>query len=223
MSSADPTRKAEALSSSATVAMVCDALDTVGHRAQALDVALQPLVRPARLVGRARTVEFIAGHTEAADDDPYGDMINFIDALSSGDVAVIAAHGSMRSGYWGELFTAAAISRGAVGVVCDGYVRDTAKVARMALPVFARGPRPYDYRGRTEVSSSGQPVDCGGVIISPGDLVVGDDDGVVVVPRPIEATVIDAANARASGESTVLAALTDGTSLRQAWERHGLL
>jgi 4-hydroxy-4-methyl-2-oxoglutarate aldolase len=223
MSSADPTRKAEALSSSATVAMVCDALDTVGHRAQALDVALQPLVRPARLVGRARTVEFIAGRTEAADDDPYGDMINFIDALSSGDVAVIAAHGSMRSGYWGELFTAAAISRGAVGVVCDGYVRDTAKVARMALPVFARGPRPYDYRGRTEVSSSGQPVDCGGVIISPGDLVVGDDDGVVVVPRPIEATVIDAANARASGESTVLAALTDGTSLRQAWERHGLL
>lgn len=147
MSSADPPRKPEALASSATVAMVCDALDTVGHRAQALDVALQPLVRPARLVGRARTVEFIAGHTDAADDDPYGDMINFIEALSAGDVAVIAAHGSMRSGYWGELF----------------------------------------------------------------------------VPRLIEATVIDAANARASGESTVLAALTDGTSLRQAWERHRLL
>ena len=61
MSSADPTRKAEALASSATVAIVCDALSMVGHRAQALDVALQPLVRPARLVGRARTVKFIAG------------------------------------------------------------------------------------------------------------------------------------------------------------------
>ena len=223
MSSADSTPKAGALASSATVAMVCDALDMVGHRAQALDVALQPLVRPARLVGRARTVEFIAGHADAGDDDPYGDMINFIDDLCPGDVAVIAAHGSMRSGYWGELFTAAAITKGAVGVVCDGYVRDTAKVARMALPVFARGPRPYDYRGRTQVSGYGQAVDCGGVTISPGDLVVGDDDGVVVVPRLIEPTVIDAANARASDESTVLAALTGGTSLRQAWERHRLL
>ena len=223
MSSPDSTPTAEALASTATVAMVCDALDTVGYRVQALDVALQPLVRPARLVGRARTVEFIASHSDAADDDPYGDMINFIDALCPGDVAVIAAHGSTRSGCWGELFTAAASRRGAVGVLCDGYVRDTAKVARMTLAVFARGRRPYDYRARMQVSGYGESVDCGGVRISPGDLVVGDDDGVVVVPKRIEPTVVEAANARASGETTVLAELTGGTSLRQAWERHRLL
>jgi 4-hydroxy-4-methyl-2-oxoglutarate aldolase len=203
--------------------MVCDALDSVGYRAQALDAALQPLVRPARLVGRARTVEFIVTHGDASSDDPYGDMIDFIDGLSPGEVAVIAAHASTRSGCWGELFTTAASRRGAVGVVCDGYVRDAAKLAGMAVPVFALGRRPYDYRARMQVSGYGEPVDCGGLRISPGDLVVGDDDGVVVVPRGIEAAVVEAANARASGESTVLAELTGGALLRQAWERHHLL
>jgi regulator of RNase E activity RraA len=203
--------------------MVCDVLDAEGYRAQALDAALQALVRPARLVGHARTVEFIASQCDVAGDDPYGDMINFIDGLCPGDVAVIAAHGSTRSGCWGELFSAAAIGRGAFGVLCDGYVRDAAKVAGMAFTVFARGRRPYDYRARMQVSSCDETVDCGGVRISPGDLVIGDDDGVVVVPKRIEPAIIKAANDRASAERTLLAELTRGTLLRQAWERHHLL
>jgi 4-hydroxy-4-methyl-2-oxoglutarate aldolase len=222
MSSPDPI-SVKSLAAAVTVAMVCDALDTVGHRAQALDPALRPLVCPARLVGRARTVKFTETDTDADAHDPYGHMIKIIDALSPGDVVVIAANGSARSGCWGELFTAAATGRGAAGVVCDGYVRDTAKVVRMTLPVFARGRRPYDYRARLRVAGYDEPVICGGVRISVGDLLVGDDDGLVCVPASVEAAVVEAANTRADRESAVLAELAAGALLREVWERHGLL
>jgi 4-hydroxy-4-methyl-2-oxoglutarate aldolase len=223
MSSPDPTAPNDVLRSTATVAMICDALDALGVRNQALDPLLRPIKRPARLEGRARTVEFVPTEEEVDADDPYGEMINFIDTLAVGDVAVIAAHGSARSGCWGELFTAAASGRGAAGVVCDGYVRDTDKVARMQLPVFARGRRPYDFRARLRVIGRDIAVFCGGVNVGPGDLVVGDDDGVVAVPRALEAAIVEAANARATRESTVLTELLSGCSLREVWDRHRLL
>ncbi|MFI7687424.1 hypothetical protein ACIBQ6_00050 [Nonomuraea sp. NPDC049655] len=88
-----------------------------------------------------------------------------------------------RSACWGELFSAAAKGRGAAGVVCDGYVRDRAKILDLDFPVFALGTRPVDYRARMRVAAVQEPVTCGGVLITPGDPVPAEDDGVVAVPR----------------------------------------
>jgi regulator of RNase E activity RraA len=155
--------------------------------------------------------------------DPYGPIMGFVDGLEPGDLAVVATGPDDRTGYWGELFSAAAIGRGAVGTICDGPVRDVAKVAALGYPVFAAGTRPVDFAGRMRVVETGGPVELAGVVIAPGDLVLADRDGVVVVPRDVIDPVLERALRRAGAEREVLRALLDGASLRQVWQRWGVL
>lgn len=221
----EPSRRLETLSadlvSVLTTPIVSDSLDTVGLRDQVMSRGLSPLVSGSRVIGRAATVSFEPG---AADpDDPYGDAIAFIDSLAPGSVVVIAAQGDSRTAYWGELFTAAALGRGVVGVICDGPVRDTPKVRTQGLPVFAAGTRPIDFRDRMRVSSTGQAVVCGGVPVAPGDLVLADDDGVVVVPASSEEKALGLAVTRATRERDVLTALRAGALLRQVWDEWKVL
>ncbi|WP_067480459.1 RraA family protein [Actinomadura hibisca] len=205
----------------AAAAQVADSLDAAGARRQVLAAAIRPLREGMRAVGRARTVQFVP--VERAGDDPYDDMIDFIDGVRPGEVVVVAAGGSARSACWGELFSAAALGRGAAGLVCDGYARDRAKVLELGFPVFARGTLPIDYRARMRVVAAQEPVECGGARVAPGDLVVAEDDGVVVVPAELEAEVVALANARVTTESDVLSELLGGASLREVWERHRVL
>ncbi len=155
--------------------------------------------------------------------DPYGPMMSFVDGLEPGDLAVVATGPDDRTGYWGELFSAAAIGRGAVGTICDGPVRDVDKVAALGYPLFAAGTRPVDFAGRMRVVETGAPVELAGVVITPGDLVLADRDGVVVVPRDVIDPVLERALRRAGAERDVLRALLDGASLRQVWQRWGVL
>jgi len=155
--------------------------------------------------------------------DPYGPMMSFVDGLEPGDLAVVATGPDDRTGYWGELFSAAAIGRGAVGTICDGPVRDVAKVAALGYPLFAAGTRPVDFAGRMRVVETGAPVELAGVVIAPGDLVLADRDGVVVVPRDVIDPVLERALRRAGAERDVLRALLDGASLHQVWQRWGVL
>ena len=209
------------LEENVTTAQMCDALDILGLRSQAMDGAITPLAARSRAVGRAATVQFAPVDHDV--DEPYDAAIDFIDNLPAGAVAVIASGGSTRSGFWGELFSAAAIGRGAAGVVCDGYVRDSTKVRAMGFAVFASGTRPLDFRARMEIAGSNQPVVCGGVLVNPGDLIVADDDGVVVVPADVEVRAIELANDKASTETTVLDELRNGATLRSVWDRHRVL
>jgi len=135
----------------------------------------------------------------------------------------MATGADARTAYWGELFSAAAKGHGAVGAICDGPVRDVAKIRAVGFDVFAPGSRPVDFRARMRVVSTGEPVRCGGVLVDPGDVVLGDDDGVVVVPAAIEAEVLRLAVSRATAERTVLAELLDGASLRDVWDRWHVL
>jgi 4-hydroxy-4-methyl-2-oxoglutarate aldolase len=165
----------------ASSAMVSDALDAVGVRNCALLPPLAPMSVPARVVGRAATVQF----TPAGDPDPgepHEAMIDFIDGLTADDVAVVATTGNAASACWGELFSAAAKGGGAVGVITDGYVRDLDKIRAVGFPVFAAGTRPVDFKGRMRVIERGGRVVVGGVVARPGDTIVADADGVVVVP-----------------------------------------
>jgi 4-hydroxy-4-methyl-2-oxoglutarate aldolase len=204
-----------------TTPIVSDSLDVAGLRHQVLDRGLAPLEPGARAIGRAHTVQFAP--TESDAPDPYADAMSFIDGLTPGSIAVIATGPDDRTAYWGELFSAAAIGRGAVGTICDGPVRDSPKVRALGYPVFAVGTRPIDFRARMRIVTTSQPVRCGGVLVAEGDLVVADADGIVVVPAAVEGPVLERAAARATAESTVLAELLAGASLREVWDRWHVL
>lgn len=205
-----------------TTPILSDSLDAVGRRGQVLETRLAPLVAGSRAFGRAWTIGF-----EPTDDDtpedPYGAAIDYISGIHPGEIAVIGTRASNDSAFWGELFSAAAIGAGASGVITDGNLRDTPKIVGLGFPAFSASRRPLDYRARMLVSSTGEPVVLGGVEIRVGDLVLADDDGVVVVPREVEARVLELARARLAAETTVLAELLAGETLRSVWDRHGVL
>ena len=115
------------------------------------------------------------------------------------------------------------MSAGAVGVITDGNLRDTPKIIGLGFPAFSPSRRPIDYRARMRVAETGTPVIVGGVTIEPGDLVLADDDGAVVIPRAAEDAVMALARARAHAESTVLNELLAGESLSTVWDRHHIL
>lgn len=206
-----------------TASRVSDTLDEMGYRHQVMGPIVRPLRDGQAVIGRAVTAWFVPATREADPDDPYGDAIDLIDGLRPGDVVVIATGGDSRSAYWGQLFSAAARGHGAVGVVCDGFIRDTPDIAELAFPVFAQGNRPIDFRNRMQIESVGSTVSCAGVEVTAGDLVVADDDGVVVVPRQLAAEVAERVSKRAGTEATVLDELLEGASLREVWFRHRVL
>jgi regulator of RNase E activity RraA len=209
------------LSPQVTTAQLSDALDTVNAREQVMHASIAPLAVGSRALGRAATVQFSPVDHDV--DEPYDDAIAFIDGLEPGSLVVIACGGSTRSGFWGELFSAAALGRGAVGVVCDSYIRDTPKIRALGFPAFAAGNRPIDFRARMEITGMNRPVQCGGVVVNPGELVLADDDGVVVVPAAIEAEAVRRANEKAERETTVLDELQSGSTLRSVWDRFRVL
>jgi regulator of RNase E activity RraA len=205
-----------------TTAILSDSLDAAGLRHQVLQVRLAPLVAGSRILGRAWTVGFEPS-TDDEPADPYGPAIDYISAIGTGEIAVIGTDESNESAFWGELFSAAAIGAGAVGVVTDGNLRDTDKIAGLGFPAFSLSRRPIDYRMRMRVIGVGDPVILGGVSISSGDLVMADDDGVLAIPQSAEFEVLRRARERAAAESTVLSELLAGETLRAVWDRHGIL
>jgi 4-hydroxy-4-methyl-2-oxoglutarate aldolase len=203
-------------------AMVSDSLDVVGVPKNVLDSSIRALRPYMRAVGLAATIEFeVSGDFD--ERDPYGAAIDFLDTLKEGQLAVVATGGRDDSAFWGELFSAAAKSRGATGMVCDGPLRDTEAVVGLGFNVFGASNRPIDYKGRMRVASVGNVVICGGVEVHPGDAVIADADGVVVVPKIHIARVFELANARAQSEKSVLKELLAGKSVREVWDAFGVL
>jgi 4-hydroxy-4-methyl-2-oxoglutarate aldolase len=205
-----------------TSAMISDSLDVADLRHQVLERRLAPIQPGSRAFGRAWTVRFEPSEDDDP-DDPYGAAIDYISAIQPGEIAVIATSGSNESAFWGELFSAAALGAGSVGVVTDGNLRDTQKIAALGFPAFSRSRRPIDYRMRMRVAAVGEPVTLGGVSIATGDLVLADDDGVVVVPHADENRVLTLARHRLVAETTVLDELRSGETLRAVWDRHRVL
>ena len=203
-------------------AMISDSLDVVGVRHNAMDIRVRALRPHMRAVGLAATVQFVPD-SQYDLKDPYGDGIDFLDTLKVGEIAVVSTGGECLSAFWGELFSAAAKGRGATGVVADGPLRDTEQVVALDFPAFGQGSRTYDYKGRMRIQAIRIPVICGGVEVHPGDGVIADSDGVVVVPAKHLEKVSELANARAATEKTVLQDLLTGKSVREVWNAYGVL
>ncbi len=203
-------------------AMVSDSLDVVGVRNNVMDSSIRALRPDMRAVGLAATIAF-----EASSDfdmkNPYGAAIDFLDTLQEGQIAIVATGGRDDSAFWGELFSAAAKGRGATGMVCDGPLRDTEAVVKLGFDVFGASMRPIDYKGRMRVAAVGAVVVCGGVEVHPGDAVIADADGVVVVPKIHIDRTFELANARAQSEKRVLKDLLAGKSVREVWDAYGVL
>jgi regulator of RNase E activity RraA len=203
-------------------AMVSDSLDVVGVRNNVMDSSIRALRPHMRAVGLAATIEFEPS-SEIVQGDPYGAAIDFLDTLQEGQLAIVATGGRDGSAFWGELFSAAAKGRGATGMVSDGPLRDTEAIVNLGFDVFGASMRPIDYKGRMRVAAVGTVVVCGGVEVHPGDAVIADADGVVVVPKLHIDSVFELANARAQSEKSVLKDLLAGKSVREVWDAYGVL
>lgn len=202
-------------------AVVCDALDAAGLKNQSPRLPLLPLTVPGLLVGRAKTTLWADMAHE--DPRPYELELVAVDSCRPDDVFIAAAGGSVRSALWGELLSTAARARGCVGAIVDGLVRDVVKMTQMGFAVYARGTSPYDTRDRNRVIDLDVPVEIGGVRICPGDLVLADVDGLVVVPQAVEQEVIRAAWDKVHAENQVRDAIAGGMSAQEAFRKYGVL
>src|SRR5258707_11647751 len=212
----DTAEMAKSITTDLYVAAVCDILDSLGYRNQAMHHRLRPLL-PDRtkcgFLGRARTIRWMEADY-VVQEDPYGLEIDAMDSLKPGDVVVHSTDFAGSNAPWGELMSTIAQRNGAVGCVCDSQVRDCVRIIELGFPVYYAGIRPLDSMGRGRVVAYDVPVRCGEVLVQPGELVLADFDGIVVVPRAVEAQVLRQAAEKADKETASRAELLAGKSLR---------
>ena len=205
-------------------ALLSDVMDGLGLARCAMKPFVRPLDEHLVLVGRARTGLYMPAYSLRDGENPYEVEIALVDDLRPQDVVVLACNGpTERIAPWGELLSTAAQARGAAGCVTDGLVRDVRQIRAMAFPVFHGGIGPLDTKGRARMVDRDVTVECGGVQIMSGDIVFGDVDGVVVIPRAHEHVVLDKAIAKVLGENNTRDALRKGETLAQVFGRLGIL
>jgi len=202
-------------------AVVSDILDDLGHRDHVLDPAIRPLGEAPVIAGWANP--FLVAEVDELPAERYTGEIAALDDIAPDDVVLICAGGSVRAACWGDLFSTAARVRGARGTLIDGYCRDARAIAALGYPVWCRGTLPLDVNGRLAVTACRQPAVVGGLPVQPGDLVVADADGVVVVPAGLVSATVDGALEKVAKESGVRDALAAGSTLRSAYGRFGVL
>ncbi|NLY50921.1 MAG: RraA family protein [Firmicutes bacterium] len=182
--------------------------DSMG-RFYAMHPRVKNIGRPgSKLVGSALTVKAAPGDNLM--------VHKAIDIAQEGDVIVVATGGDLSHSMLGEIMCRLAALRGIRGFVLDGAVRDVAAIRELGFPVFAAGSTPGGpYKnGPGEINV---PVSCGGVVVNPGDVVVGDDDGVMIIPRQEAEEVLAKAQALAEKERQILADLERGLSGDRSW------
>jgi 4-hydroxy-4-methyl-2-oxoglutarate aldolase len=202
-------------------AVVCDALDSLDFRKQALSSRVRPLFPAARVIGRARTLASYP--VNVIPENPYQKELEALDTIVPDDVLVLATNNDYSSAVWGELLSVAANAKGATGAITDGLTRDASRIIEMKFPVFAAGMSSYDSRGRSEVTAFDVPVECDGVSVHSNDLVFGDFDGVVIIPRRVLAITLETAEKKARSERIVEEEFKKGRKVAEVFAEHGIL
>lgn len=213
--------------------VVGDILDQMGYNHQFLPASIRPLASqvPAALItsvpgdnwmklaGYACTV--LENDVYGVPKKPFGYLTEALDQLRPNEIYV--ATGAHNSALWGELLTASSKARGAVGAVVDGFSRDTPQVLEQNFPVFCSGTWAQDSSIRTYVFDYRCTIEIGQVTIHDGDIVFGDVDGVLIIPRAIAEEVIEKALAKASTEKAMRKAIENGMLVTEAFETFGVL
>ncbi len=210
-------------------ALVGDSLDKMDLTHQFLPQGVKPLASGMMVIGRAMPVleadvfaERGGGTVNALMSKPFGLMFEALDSLKPGEV-YICSGASPRYALWGGLMSTRAMKCGAVGAVVDGFSRDTPEILRLGFPVFSMGTYAQDQGPRGKVIDYRVPVEFGGIRIEPGDIVYGDLDGTLVVPKAAVEEAFSLAIEKARGEKCVLKALQDGMTTVEAFAKFGIM
>jgi len=208
-------------------AVVGDVLDAAGYTHQFLPPEIKGLDPTMVVAGRAMPVLEADCHGEhvAASNQrqPFGLMFEALDALQQNEV-YICTGSSPTYALWGELMSTRALKLGAAGAVLDGYSRDTRGILRLKFPTFSYGNYAQDQRERGRVIDFRCSIQfSNNVVVRPGDIVFGDVDGVVIIPREDEAAIIQAALDKVRGENRVRIAIEAGMSTVEAFRSFGIM
>ncbi|MFZ5808275.1 MAG: RraA family protein [Chloroflexota bacterium] len=189
------------------------------ERAGVMRSYLRPLIREGRFVGPALTVRL----------EP-GNQVDCLDALSEaqeGDVIVVDAAGETETSIWGGLMAGLCKMKGVVGAVVDGAIRDTDEIRDLGFFIFSKAIVPRSthtpYSGRMEPIEINVPIQCAGVLVRPGDLVLADEIGVVVIPMENAADVLAKAREQAEKEEQTRAKIREGKTVEQLLAEFGRL
>ena len=197
---------------------ISDALDRLGIEGQV--TGIRPIDGSARLCGPAFTVRYVP-----VDAENPGTVGEFVDDVAPGAVVVIDNGGRLDATVWGDLMTTVAARNGVAGTVIHGVSRDTHRALELDYALFARSTFMRTGKDRVELAELAGPVDLGGRRVDPGDVVFGDADGVVIVPRARATEVLESAQTIAAAEDAIRARLAEGTRLddaRREQHYHGL-
>jgi regulator of RNase E activity RraA len=208
-------------------AVAGDILDLLGFTSQFLPQAIQPLRSDMVVAGRAMPVleaDYLeqSGGAAGSASKPFGLMLEALDDLKPLEVYV-AGGGSLQYAMWGELMSTRAIHLKAAGAVVNGFSRDTPGILVLNFPTFSRGRYAQDQRARGKVVDFRLAVDIEGVRVRPGDIIFGDIDGVLVIPKEVEAEVCTRALEKVSTESRLKVEIANGMGAAEAFARFGVM
>lgn len=205
------------------VAVISDAMDLMGMPSSVMDAAIARRTGK-RLAGRARTIDRATRppNTTQAEFAPQLSWAPqlLMDEASRGDVVVMSIGGDVSVACIGDNMTTRALMRGVAGAVIDGSMRDIDAITEMGLTVYSRGLSPRSAAGRLVTFALNEPIICGGVHVSPGDIVIGDADGIVVIPQAKAAEVADNAENLEAKEKLSKAHIEEGHSLVEAVKKY---
>ena len=206
-------------------AVVGDVMDQIGLLQQFLPAEIRPIQPGMRVVGHALPVlveDLADGPADDDADPPFGLMLEALDDLKPNEVYVCGG-GSPSYALWGELMTTRALVLRAAGAVVDGYYRDTEGILALNFPTFGYGAYAQDQRPRGKVVDFRSRIRIGQVAVEPRDIVVGDRDGVCIVPHRHREEILELALAKARGEDLVRREIEAGMSSRDAFDRYGIM
>lgn len=210
-------------------AVIGDIMDKMGLLHQFLPPEIQPLQKNMLIAGRAMTVleADVLEPNGYTGSNPilkkaFGLMLEALDDLKKDEV-YICAGASPSYALWGELMSTRAMQLGAAGAVVNGYSRDTKGILELGFPTFSYGSYAQDQAPRGKVIDFRVPIEIAGVTINPGDIVVGDIDGVCIVPQHLEEEILSLAIEKARGEKLVQQKIQEGMSATEAFEKYGVI
>jgi len=191
-----------------STATISDSLDRLGIPGGCLGI--KPVVQGVKMAGTAFTVRYVpVGYVK-------GTVGDFLDDVAPGEVVVLDNTGRTDCTVWGDIMTVTAKVKGIAGTVIDGVCRDLPRILEERYPIFTRGSFMMTGKDRVMVESINEPVSIGTVQVRPGDILIGDDSGVVVVPQEMAGEVLAVAESVEDAESRIVEAVKSGLSLKEA-------
>jgi len=199
---------------------VTDVLDKIGYTNQWLGKNIKPIGPVATIAGEAFTVKYAHSLFNTIEDSIEGDT-DMLEKIINNNVIVVDNGGNEMTGLWGGMSALIAKKKGAQGLVIDGGVRDTAYIIKQGLPIYARFTSPLDSLGRFKIIQTNVPIYINNIIIHPGDIIMGDYDGVLSIPRDIAQEVLLKVEDLVENEINIRNALESGMLPKEAGDKYG--